>query len=146
MLCAAWELYVEELAVEVAKCLADRANSPEHFPLGVQKKLAKHVREHKHELKPLKLAGDGWEQVYMAYVNEIVGSLNTPKAGPINEIYSKVIGWESPSAYWTHGKDFINQFVTTRGDIAHQGSAATYVNIKKLGEYRESYAQKLVTV
>ena len=129
MLCASWELYVEELAVEVAECLANRANAPTQLPLGAQKELARLVREHKHDLKPLELAGAGWEQVYVSHVKEVIGTLNTPKAGPIDETYKRLLGWETPSQGWSRGKDFINDFVKGRGDIAHKVSDADYVRI-----------------
>lgn len=132
MLCASWELYVEELAIEVAGHLASRANDPSELPLGAQKELARLVRDHKHDLKPLELAGAGWEQVYNSHVKEILGGLNTPKTGPIDETYKKLLGWESPSKNWTKGKDFINGFVKVRGDIAHRGSDADYVRIDQL--------------
>lgn len=132
MLCASWELYVEELAAEIAGFLSDRANAPSQLPLLVQKELSRVVKEHKHELKPLELAGAGWEQVYKAHVQEVMGSLNTPKAAPIDETYRRLLGWENPSSNWSLGKEFINEFVKTRGDIAHRGSDANYVRISDL--------------
>lgn len=136
MLCASWELYVEELAIEVAGFLADRANAPTQLPHGAKKELSRYVRGHKHELKPLELAGSGWEQVYVSHVKEVIGGLNTPKAGPIDENYHKLLGWENASQNWTLGTDFINDFVKVRGDIAHRGSDAAYVRIDRL---RDNY-------
>lgn len=136
MLCASWELYVEELAMEVAGCLACRANDPTLLPLGAQKELSRFVRDHKHKLKPLELAGSGWEQVYTAHVKEVMGRLNSPKADPIDETYKRLLGWENPSQNWTLGKDFINKFVKVRGDVAHRGSDAAYVRIDHL---RDNY-------
>lgn len=53
MLCAAWELYLEEVLVESARIIIDRAASPDDLPRKVQQEIAKAVRESKHELKPL---------------------------------------------------------------------------------------------
>ena len=58
MLCAAWELYLEELLIESARVIVDRAASPDDLPEKVQKEIAKTVRDSKHELKPLQLAGE----------------------------------------------------------------------------------------
>jgi hypothetical protein len=69
-------------------------------------------------------------------VKEVMGGLNTPKAGPIDETYKKLIGWENPSQSWTRGRGFINEFVKVRGDIAHRGSDADYVRI---GTLRDTY-------
>lgn len=135
MLCAAWELYVEELAVEIAGYLVDRATSPDQLPLPVQKELAGLVRGHKHELKPLELAGAGWKLVYKAHVQDVMSGLNTPKVDPIEKAYKKLLGWEKPSESWSRGGKFINDFVTARGDIAHRGSDASYVRIGDLRDF-----------
>lgn len=134
LLCAAWELYLEELAQEVASFLADRAASPKDLPLGAQKELSKLVKNHSNELKPLELAGNGWERIYLGHVNEAIGKLNTPKSGPVDELYRRLLGWENPSTSWTRGHIYINDFVEIRGDIAHRGSDARYVRIDALRE------------
>ncbi|MCV6576279.1 MAG: HEPN domain-containing protein [Cohaesibacter sp.] len=136
LLCASWELYIEEVAIEIAGVLSSRATSPHKLPLGAQKELSRMVSNHKNDLKPLELAGAGWEQVYNNHVIEEVRRLNTPKSGPIDEIYKKTIGWEDPSKNWSCGTDFINGFVKIRGDIAHKGSEADYV---KIAELRDKY-------
>jgi len=138
MLCAAWELYVEELGQEVARYLADRALSPGDLPLKVQKTIAEHVSKSKHILKPLELAGDGWELVYLSYVDQCFGGLNTPKAGPVEKLYSELLGWEDCASNWSCGKDAINDFVKARGDIAHRGRDTQYVKIRDLCAYRET--------
>lgn len=132
LLCAAWELYVEDLVIEVAGILSDRADSPRQLPPGAQRELAKMVKNHSHELKPLELAGAGWEGVYTSHVREVIGRLNTPKAGPVDENYRRLLGWENPSNNWTRGTAYINDFVRVRGDIAHRGSDANYVRISTL--------------
>lgn len=135
-LCAAWELFVEELVIEIALCIVDRAANANDLPLQVRKELAKTVREHKHELKPLELAGDGWKNVYTSHVNAVVSGLNTPKANPINEMYNSLVGWKMPSDTWSRGNAYIDDFVRVRGDIAHRGSGAAYVRI---GDLRDDY-------
>ena len=137
MLCAAWELYIEEITVEIANKLISNADSPSGLPQPVQKNLSKYVREHNHDLKPLELAGAGWERVYSSLVQEVVGKLNTPKAGPIDQMSSALVGWKEPSQAWVLGRAFINEFVSIRGDIAHRGSDANYVRIGALREYRD---------
>ena len=132
MLCASWELYVEELAVEIATNLVDRANDPNELPLDARKRLSLLVKTHKDELMPLNLAGYGWRDVYLTHVQQTVDALNTPKSGPIDYMYQRLLGWESPSKKWKRGKNFIDKFVDIRGAIAHQGRDAPYVPIEDL--------------
>ncbi|WP_350183709.1 HEPN domain-containing protein [Roseibium album] len=142
LLCAAWELYIEELVVEISNCFAQRAHSPDDLPKEVRKEISKHVKQHSHELKPLDLAGDGWRQVYLAHANELVTGLNTPKAGPINLLFKKLTGWAAPADCWSCGTGYIDAFVGVRGDIAHRGSDANYVRLNTLrDEYRVRVAE-----
>jgi hypothetical protein len=136
MLCAAWELYLESLVVEGAKYLTKQCQSPDQLPDRVQKELSKVARESKHELKPLEFAGDGWKRVLVTHAEELCRGINTPKAGPINELFARVLGLENLSDCWSCGKDAINTFVSARGDIAHRGRYADYIKIGQLAEYR----------
>ena len=79
MLCAAWELYLEELASESARFLIDHVNSPDQLPLPIQKEISRIVRESKHELKLLEMAGDGWKSIYLNHVGQSVSVLNRQK-------------------------------------------------------------------
>lgn len=145
MLCAAWERYVEELAIEAAAYLCARAASPQDLPENAQRTISKYIKDHKHDLKPLDMAGDGWRHVYSAIVSERMGHLNTPKAGNIETEYKALLGWSDVVANWSCGKAFINSFVSARGDIAHRGSEASYIRIDKLrDEYLAGIKQTVI--
>ena len=144
MLCAAWELYLEELLVESARVLIKCATSPNQLPQPVQKEIAKVVRESKHELKPLELAGYGWATVYDNHVCQTVSGLNTPKSTTLNPLFKRLLGIETISASWSIGADVLNEFVTARGDIAHRGRDAGYVTIGRLHEYRSQITRTVV--
>ena len=88
MLCAAWELYLEELALESARVFVDRVDSPDQLPLPVQKEIAKVVRDSKHELKPLEMAGDGWVTIYQNQVGQLMSALNTPKSTNLDPLFT----------------------------------------------------------
>ncbi|MDF3934282.1 HEPN domain-containing protein [Pseudomonas citronellolis] len=135
MLCASWELYAESLLVEAVDFLVNKCQSPAELPLDVQKELARHVRESKHELKALALANDGWRGVLVAHARLWCDGLNTPKAGPLNEMYQKLLGVERLSDYWSCGAVKINDFVGVRGDIAHRGRYADYIKLPELRDY-----------
>jgi hypothetical protein len=80
MLCAAWEVYVEELVKEAAVKFAEKVDSPDNLPKQAQKQLSNFVKNSKDELKPLSLAGDGWKEVYLENTTELTDKFNTPKS------------------------------------------------------------------
>jgi len=138
MLCAAWELYLEHVLVEGLRFGVAPAGGPGDVPKPVQKQLSRIVKEHKNELKPLELAGEGWRAVLLDHAESKVNSLNTPKAGPVNQLFNKLLGVEELSACWNIGADAVDEFVSARGDIAHRGRHAAYVRIWQLDAYRNS--------
>ncbi len=136
MLCASWELYLEMLCEEVANYLSTQYSSPDQLPKRVQQELSKMARDSKHELKPLEFAGDGWRVLLKNHAQDLCRGINTPKAGPINELFYRITGLETLSDSWVCGKEKINDFVSVRGDIAHTGRHADYIKIGELIEYR----------
>lgn len=137
MLCAAWELYVEDLLIECSKYLAIQTEKPLNLPMPVQKHLAKKIRENKNELKPLELGGSGWRDVYVAYCQNEVRAINTPKTTILIPIYQKFIGLNDVSSMWTIGGQYITDFVSVRGDIAHNGRSSSYINLWELIQYND---------
>lgn len=137
MLCAGWERYIELAIRETADHLSDRATTPKDLPTDVQKELAKYVKTHKDELRALDLAGDGWEAIYGVVVEQKTASLNTPKSTKIDLLCKQLLGIPQLSDCWSAGATDVDDFVTTRGGIAHTGSAATYVTVVDLRSNRD---------
>ena len=137
MLCAAWELYIEEVLSESVRLLVDKCDSPKDLPMPLQKEASKHVKEARHELKPLDLAGVGWRSVIHNHSLNTVDCLNTPKSFKINKLYKKFLGVTDLSTNWSHGGPTIDRFVTARGDIAHRGRDTKYITINKLSNYKD---------
>jgi hypothetical protein len=135
MLCAAWELYLEEVLVEGVEYFVAKFNSPKLFPKSVQKELASFVKESKHDLKPLELAGDGWKTLYRDHVRNTLNGFHTPKSVNLDLLFKKFLGIDHFSAWWTLGDAEIDRFVSIRGDVAHKGRDARYVTISNLKEY-----------
>ena len=138
MLCASWELYLEQLLLESARYYTKRLELPSELPKDVQKSISRHVKSSKHELKPLQLSGDGWKGVYLDYVRAGTGKLNTPKTSNVNTMYGDLLGDPKLSACWAIGEAAIDGFVTVRGDIAHRGRHAAYIPIWQLQQYRNN--------
>lgn len=137
MLCAAWELYVEDVLVEVVGFLVNRCDSPKELPKPMQKTIAKFVKDHIHELKPLELAGNGWEDICRNLSVDRTRTLNTPKSEQIDKLFKDMTGLPEVSASWQCGKGCINGFVSDRGEVAHQGAKATYIRIANLKAHLE---------
>lgn len=144
MLCAAWEFYLEELLIASAKEFINRVESPKDLPMDVQKEISQTVKNSKHELKPLELAGDGWSSMYINHVHESVDKLNTPKSTNVDPLYRRLLGVQNLSNIWTLGERTINAFVAARGDIAHKGSAARYIGISQLQNYKLQIEQTIL--
>jgi RiboL-PSP-HEPN len=138
LLCAAWELYIEEILIEAVSVCRDRANGPNELPKSVQKAIAKHVADSKHELKALALAGDGWKVMYLEIANEAVVSLNTPKKHNVDQLFLSLVGVPEISSCWSKGAAAINDFVQARGDVAHRGSDSGYIKMSKLRDVYKS--------
>ena len=137
LLCAAWELYVEHLLRECAAVLTTELSLPSELPLGVQQELSRAVKQDKHELRALDLAGNGWKSVYRAHVEKRTESLNTPKSNKLTPLFAELIGLPDVSTAWSVGGVPLDDFVSVRGDIAHQGRHADYMKIGDLKKYKE---------
>lgn len=136
LLCAAWELYVEEVLVECVEKIIERANSPDDLPPAAKRKISDYIRASKHNLKPLEMAGDGWETVYLEIAREWVVGLNTPKKHNIDQGFNSIVGLADLSDCWSLGANAVNEFVEARGSVAHRGSDAGNIHMNVL---RETY-------
>lgn len=132
LLCAAWELYVEELLIEAVAANIARSPTPDGLPAPVKKTISQYIKNSKHELKPLAMAGDGWKTIYLEIAREAVVSLNTPKKHNIDQLYLTLVGAADLSNAWSLGAAAVNDFVEVRGDIAHRGSDAGNVHMNRL--------------
>jgi len=138
LLCAAWELYIEEVIVEAAHSILAVADAPSELPKNAQKRIAQLAGDtKKDELRALSLAGEGWKIVYADGLDLKLSTFNTPKSGPVDELFLAWIGKKDMSGCWSHGTDEINNFVRVRGDIAHRGADADYVTKADLDTYRK---------
>lgn len=135
MLCAAWERYHESVLVEGVSYLSREIYDPNHLPLSVRKHLSAIAKQSAHELKPMELAGNGWRALYVAQATDETGSLNTPKSGKLKTLYDRLAGVPDVSAFWTIGAQPIDDFVSTRGDIAHNGRKSPYITAGTLNYY-----------
>ena len=134
MLCASFEVFIEEIVEETISIYIDRIPSIKDFPKQVKKRLVYKAKENNNELEILNLTGDGWKQSLVNYSKHDLGSLHTPKCHVIDTVTNRYIGIKDFSSTWDFNKKELNDFVSIRGEIAHNGAKARYIKIKYLKE------------
>lgn len=146
MLCAAWELYVEEVLVESVGYLTCSLDLPDRLPANVKGRLAQVAKNDPHAHGALRLCGNGWKDVYLEAVKKDCSSLNTPKFGQVSELLEKWLGLSAADLEngWRHDRAALNDFVTLRGEIAHRGADATYVRITRLVELKAEIDERVI--
>jgi hypothetical protein len=135
MLCAAWEVYHEELIKESVRIIADKTPLPKDLPKPVRSKLILHYDSFQDRSKLLSIAGDGWKSTFINCCDNVVDKMNTPNVQNLNKLYKDFMGIEIISTFWSIEDEKIDKFISIRGDIAHNGSSAQYVTIKNLESY-----------
>lgn len=136
MLCAAWELYIEDLIQESARIICENSDSPDNLPVEIKKKIVQAIKSEKDELSILKLSGDGWKNIYLDSARKESEKLNTPKSEQVGILCKNFIGIENISASWTIGPDGINEIITKRGEVAHRGRDAEYITMASLQRFK----------
>lgn len=136
MLCAAWELYAEEIVGEAVNFLVKDCEDPDFLPDHVKGKIAKAAKNDSHDFGALRLCGSGWKQVYYQAAMKDCARLNTPKFGPVSEIFKDWLNIHPDELEngWRHTREELNEFVALRGEIAHRGADAGYVRRDRLME------------
>ena len=146
MLCAAWEVYMEEVLVEGIGYVIQKASTPDELPKQVRKELSKAVKNTSNQLEPLKLAGEGWKDYYLFLAKSILQGFHTPKPEKLDHLFKQLLGIESVSEWWTMENSDLNEFIAVRGEIAHRGRAASYVKLANLKWYKEWIYQTALEV
>ncbi|WP_374659921.1 HEPN domain-containing protein [Phenylobacterium sp.] len=133
LLCAAWELYAEEVILEACRHVVAAAASPEALPAPVKKALSDAAKSDKHDFGVLRLAGEGWRLYLLELAETAVKALNTPKAQNLVPLFLNYVGIDT-TAFFESRKARISEFVAKRGAIAHRGAAAGHVSITDLDD------------
>jgi hypothetical protein len=132
MLCAAFEVYIEEVVFECIEIFIEKYPTLKCFPKPLRQRLAQQVKAHKNELEVLNLIGEGWKDVLQKIANQDLCALNTPKPDKVDILFKRYIGISDFFSSYCLERKALNDFVSTRGHIAHNGSQAQYIKIKYL--------------
>jgi len=112
----------------------------------VKKRIAKRLKDDRHQLAVWELSGDGWKNVLKKNLDELqqsyVRSFNTPKARNLQDLYRESLGIKDITSSWARpymtrdkARKKIDHFVTLRGSIAHRGRAKTSVTKDQCGNF-----------
>lgn len=137
MLCATWELYCENLAMEATIKLARGISNVHALPKAVQLQIVQYVH-HEQAVKSgaLRLSGDGWRAIYARVVKHSISSFNSPKSGNLDKLFIQAIGLRKISESWSHSAHEIDGFVRMRGEIAHRGSEAKAIGREEAAHFK----------
>jgi len=144
MLCAAWEMYHEDLIKECTKIIIDNTQHPSELNRSFRKEIIDNIGNRKDKTIILSMAGDGWKQVIINLCYLEVDTLNTPKTKNIRNLYRKYIGIENIDDNWSVSGEKIDKFVSDRGDIAHKGSSASYIKISHFKNYMNMISKAVI--
>ncbi|MDA8819275.1 HEPN domain-containing protein [Schleiferiaceae bacterium] len=137
MLCAAFEVYIEELIEECIHKFIAEYPSLKEFPKQLKQRLAYVVKNQKNDLEVLNLIGNGWKDMLMNCLRSDLSTLNSPKFNKLDVLFNRYLGIKEFSLKWSCDRTELNHFISIRGEIAHNGAKAKYVQIKYLKKSRE---------
>lgn len=147
MLCAAWERYNEDLLLESISYLSKVTNDVNNLNKQIKKTLSAKVKNDKNEIKPIELAGDGWKSVWLKYAKEETELLNTPKSNKLKLLFNTYLGISDYTTLWrTCTPSDIDDFVSDRGAIAHNGNKTPYITMIKLRQYQDLIIDNVIEI
>ena len=122
LLCACWEAYLEDLALEGIAFLARRASSGAVVSHTIQAAVNRAVTAASVDSAARLLMGS-----LIKHRDAVLGNFNTPKWRNIDSLFSRSLGLDDLTLSWTwrgvvrsEVKERLDHFVTLRGDIAHR--------------------------
>jgi len=153
LLTACWEAFVEDAASDAFEFILQETTDPSKLPNGVKQRVARLLKEDKHELKVWELAEKGWQNVLHAYQQQMVsahlGFFHTPKAGNVDQLFEALLDLPNISANWSwkgmskqRGKQRLTEYIDLRGSIAHRVKAIQAVHKVDVTDY-SSFIQHL---
>ncbi|ESU25223.1 hypothetical protein FLJC2902T_31640 [Flavobacterium limnosediminis JC2902] len=147
MLCAAWERYNEDLLLESVSYLSQTTNDINNLNKQIKKTISAKVKNDNNEVKPIELAGMGWKDVWYNYAKLETELLHTPKSNKLKLLFSTYLGIANYSSLWkTTDPREIDEFVSDRGEIAHNGNKAKYITMTKLRKYQDLIIDNVIEI
>jgi hypothetical protein len=144
LLVACWEAFIEDMVEATLEWMIVHAKEYKVFPAVVLDRIASTHQGTKAWL----LAGDGWKQVLLDNLKEVLArttaTLNTPRSEQIDALFEKTLGLKSLSKAWhwkgrsaDQSRKSLNDLISLRGSIAHRVSGARHVRLKDVSDAEE---------
>lgn len=135
-LCSAFEVYIEQITIEVSKIVIKSRKTPGELPKKIQKKISNYVKNNKDENEPIYFAND-WKQYYQDLVKTQTKSLNTPKQNKITELFEHYLGIDAKIVNDKVMLSEIDEIIALRGEIAHNVVAKQYLKKQSVIEHND---------
>jgi hypothetical protein len=132
LLAAGWEAFHRRCAHEATAFLAGFTPKPDLLPKPLLKRVAKELREERHDLGPWRLSGEAW-RAYLVERGEIERLyMGSGKTHHVDDFYEKAIGLQRISSRWKSPAGLaalkptaaVDGFIKHRDSIAHRGESA----------------------
>lgn len=146
MLCAAWERYNEDLLIESISYTSKHIDDINLLDKKIKQTISSKVKLDKNEIKVIELAGLGWKKVWLDYAKLETEMLNTPKSEKLNTLFKKYLGIDNYLKLWKCIPKDIDDFVSDRGNIAHNGNKAQYITMNKLRKYQDLIIENVIEI
>ena len=147
MLCAAWERYNEDLLLESVAYLCNNILDINLLNKSIRKTISAKVKKDSNETKPIELAGAGWKDVWHEYAKADTELLHTPKSAKLKILFSTYLGINDYTKLWkTQHPIEIDNFVSDRGAIAHNGNKASYITMNTLRKYQDLIIENVIEI
>jgi RiboL-PSP-HEPN len=132
MLCAAWERYIETVALEGAIFLTKNLSLYKDLPPNLKTKILGYVNNPKNTWTVADLGTPSWEKIYIEALKRKTESLNTPKHVNLKPLFEDFLDVPDIAGYWGGLHTEVDDFVTLRGEVAHRGGQSQYIKFGKL--------------
>ncbi len=135
LLVACWEAYVEDLARERFERMVKICRNPNRLPGNVRALAGKNLKEK----EIWKLAGEGWRDVMLQYLDQVLDAFHTPRSQNVDNLFAKLLGWEDVSSCWKwkgmsveSAKEKLDKLIRVRGKIAHRAKHTAPIHESKV--------------
>lgn len=139
LLCAAWERYMETLAMESANFLISRLANYSELPAEPRERMRDYANAGGNTWNAADLATQRWKLMFRQLVERRVGALNTPKHEQLRNLFNHFFSVPDIGVFWTPDTNAdIDEFVSLRGEVAHRGAESRYIRFHQLERFEES--------